>query len=217
LNIYKKGINKYLWETLLKYQNEPFFNNYHLVGGTSLTLQIGHRISDDIVLFTEELLDKEKILRFAGDLHKDFEIINNENKILQIKYPHKNLKIDFVQYPYKLLDPVIKTSEGIHMLGKNDISAMKMSAVGQRGYEAKDFVDLYFLLKELSIDKIVENFKIKYETDNIIHYLKSMIYFDDVTPESWKSIKMISKRISTNEIKNTLIDNVKINMVIKNI
>ena len=209
MNIHKKGINVYLWKTLLKYQNEPFLNNYHLVGGTALTLQIGHRISDDIDLFTEEVLDKDKIIMFAGDVYKDFDIITNESKILQIKYPHKKLKIDFVQYPYRLLEPVITTTEGLHMLGKNDIAAMKMSAVGQRGYEAKDFVDLFYLLKEMSIDTIVENFKKKYETENIFHYLKSMAYFDDVTPNSWKSIKMISEPMSTREIKKTLISNVR--------
>jgi len=209
LNIHKKGINVFLWETLIKYQNEPFYKNFHLVGGTALTLQIGHRISDDIDLFTVETLNKEKILIYAQDIHKNVEILNDDKTIFQLYFPHKNLKIDFVQYPYKLLDPVITTNEGLHMVGKNDIAAMKMSAAGTRGYEAKDFVDLYYLLKEMSIDNIIENYKKKYETENPLHYIRSMAYFDDVSPDSWKSIKMITEPLSTKKIKNTLIRNVR--------
>ena len=209
MNIYKEGINNFLWKTLLQFQNEPFYKNYHLVGGTALTLLIGHRISDDIDLFTTEKIEKEKIFKYAQNIHKDVEIINDDKTIYQLYFPHKNLKIDFVQYPYKLLDPIITTNEGLHIVGKNDISAMKMSAVGTRGYEAKDFVDLYFLLKEMSIDNIIENFKIKYETENPLHYIRSLTYFDDVTSNSWKNIKFISEPISANLIKNTLIRSVR--------
>jgi len=209
LNIYKKGINDFLWETLLKYQNEPFYKNFHLAGGTALTLQIGHRISDDIDLFTAESLNKEKLLLYAQDIHKNVEILNDDKTIFQLYFPHKNLKIDFVRYPYKLLDPLVTTNEGLHMVGKNDIAAMKVSAAGTRGYEAKDFVDLFFLLKEISIDNIIENFKRKYETENPLHYIRSMTYFDDVSPDSWKSIKMITEPLSVKEVKNTLIRNVR--------
>ena len=209
MNIYKKGINDFLWETLLKYQNEPFYKNFHLAGGTALTLQIGHRISNDIDLFTAESLNKEKLLLYAQDIHKNVEILNDDKTIFQLYFPHKNLKIDFVRYPYKLLDPLVTTNEGLHMVGKNDIAAMKVSAAGTRGYEAKDFVDLFFLLKEISIDNIIENFKRKYETENPLHYIRSMTYFDDVSPDSWKSIKMITEPLSVKEVKNTLIRNVR--------
>jgi hypothetical protein len=209
LNIYKEGIKSFLWDTLLQFQREPVYKNFHLVGGTALTLQIGHRISDDIDLFTVENINKEKIFKYAQTIHKDVEILNDDETIFQLYFLHKELKIDFVQYPYKLLDPIITTDEGLHMIGKNDISAMKMSAAGTRGYEAKDFVDLYFLLKEMSIDKIIENFKRKYETENPLHYIRSMAYFDDVTPDSWKNINYISEPVSTKLIKDTLISNVR--------
>jgi len=209
LNIHKKGINDFLWETLLRFQKEPFYKNYHLVGGTALTLLIGHRISDDIDLFTTENIDKERIFRYAQSIDKSVEVLNDDKNIYQLYFTDKDLKIDFVQYTYKLIDPIITTNEGLHMIGKNDISAMKMSAAGTRGYEAKDFVDLFFLLKEISIDNIIENFKKKYETENPLHYIRSMAYFDDVTSDSWNSIKYISKPVSANEIKNTLISNVR--------
>lgn len=33
--------------------NEPLFSSFRLVGGTSLSLQLGHRMSVDIDLFTD--------------------------------------------------------------------------------------------------------------------------------------------------------------------
>ena len=209
MKIYKEAVNEFLWETLLQYQNEPYYRNFHLVGGTALSLQIGHRISDDIDLFTKETLNKDKIFKYAQKIHKSVEILNDDETIFQLYFPHKELKIDFVQYPYDLLDPLVTTKEGLHILGKNDISAMKMSAAGTRGYEAKDFVDIYYLLKEMPIDTIINNFKKKYQTENPIHYIRSMVYFDDVTLDSWKSIKMINDPLSTKEVKKSLIKSVK--------
>jgi hypothetical protein len=209
LNIHKKGINDFLWETLLKFQNESLFKDFHLVGGTALTLQIGHRISDDIDLFTAEKLNKEKILKYSQNIYKGVEVLNDDDAIYQLYFPHKDLKIDFVHYPYKLLDPLVITKEGFHIFGKNDISAMKMSATGTRGYEAKDFVDLFYLLKEMPIDKIIENFKKKYETENPLHYIRSMSYFKDVTIDSWKNIRMLHDPFSSEEVMKTLIECVR--------
>ena len=63
---------------------------------------------------------------------------------------------------------------------------------------------MYYLLKEIPIDKIVNNFKKKYNTENIQHYLRSMNYFDDVSKESWESIKMIHDKLDSEDVKKTL-------------
>ena len=208
MKLKKAGINEFLWETLCKFQNDKLFDSYNLAGGTALSLQIGHRISTDIDLFTEEKLNKEEIFNFAKKIDKNVEISNSTEIILQIFFPNtdpkKELKVDFVNYEYPLLEPLAENDEGIRLIGKNDISAMKMSATGTRGYEARDFVDLYYLLKEISIEKIVDNFKKKYRTDNIQHYLRSMNYFDDVSKESWDSIKMIHDKLNSEDVKKTL-------------
>ena len=204
MKLKRAGISDFLWETLCKFQNEKIFESYNLVGGTSLSLQIEHRISTDIDLFTENKLNRDEILHFARKIDKDVEVINNSGAIFQILYPEKQLKIDFVNYEFPLLEPLVENNEGIRLVGKNDISAMKMSAAGTRGYEARDFVDLYYLLKEIPIENIVDNFKKKYNTDNIQHYLRSMNYFNDVNEESWKSIKMIHDQLSVSNVKETL-------------
>jgi len=208
LKLNKEGINNFLWEKLCIFHNEKLFDKFYLVGGTALSLQIGHRISTDIDLFTEDKLDKEEILSFLRKIDKDIEIMNSSGRIFQILFPSDNpenrLKVDFVNYEYPLLEKLVDNEDGIRLASKNDISAMKMSAVGTRGYEARDFVDLFYLLKEIPIENIVNNFKKKYNMENIQQYLRSMNYFDDVNEESWKSIKMIHDKLSVKEIKDTL-------------
>ncbi|MDR1179168.1 MAG: nucleotidyl transferase AbiEii/AbiGii toxin family protein [Spirochaetales bacterium] len=44
----KGSVKKSLWDLLRVLQKSTVFDKYFLVGGTALSLQLGHRISDDI-------------------------------------------------------------------------------------------------------------------------------------------------------------------------
>jgi len=57
LKLFKEGINNFLWEKLCIFHNEKLFDTFYLVGGTALSLQIGHRKSADIDLFTENKME----------------------------------------------------------------------------------------------------------------------------------------------------------------
>jgi hypothetical protein len=204
LKLDKSGVLPFLWESLCGMQKDPLFDSFYLVGGTALSLQIGHRISDDIDLFTKEKLDREAILDYTKrNISNDYKIINNSAIIFQVFSENKNLKLDFVQFQYDLLDPLIE-EEGIRLIDKNDLSAMKISATGTRGSEAKDFIDIYYLLQYVPFEKMVENFKKKYQNDDILHYIRSVMYFDDVDKENWESLKLIKDKISSKEVKERL-------------
>jgi hypothetical protein len=58
---FKNSVKESLWNLLVYLQQSEVFNDYFLVGGTSLALQIGHRISDDIDLFTRNDIKKNKL------------------------------------------------------------------------------------------------------------------------------------------------------------
>lgn len=51
--LYYNTINVRLKKSLLTIMEAPIFNNFRLVGGTALSLLIGHRESVDIDLFTD--------------------------------------------------------------------------------------------------------------------------------------------------------------------
>jgi predicted nucleotidyltransferase component of viral defense system len=141
-----QSIGKPLWDLLKHLQKEETFSNYFLVGGTALALQLGHRISNDIDLFTRGDINKDEIFVFLDrEFYGNYQIHNIQNIILQISID--DIKVDFVKYNYTLLED-IKSEDGIKYLGKKDISAMKLMAIANRGDQAKDFVDIYYLLNE---------------------------------------------------------------------
>ncbi len=51
--IFKNTVSDLLWETLTQLMNWEELSTFRLVGGTALSLQIGHRMSVDIDLFTD--------------------------------------------------------------------------------------------------------------------------------------------------------------------
>jgi len=63
---------------LKELQSSKIFDNYFFVGGTALSLQLGHRISDDIDLFTRHDINKDEILGFLNYKYK-WKISNNQH------------------------------------------------------------------------------------------------------------------------------------------
>lgn len=163
-----------LLELLKRIMEEPLFKNFNLVGGTALSLQIGHRNSIDIDLFGEQEIDQNGFI----------ETLNNFGDVL-IKTSSKNIliteintiKVDFVNYKYKLLDKSLEIDQ-IRMLSDKDIAAMKLNAIAGRGSK-KDFIDLFFLLKKYSLKEMISFYNQKYTDGSEFMVQKSLTYFDD--------------------------------------
>ena len=204
----KKSVGDPLWNILTDLQKDITFEKYFLVGGTALSLQLGHRISYDIDLFTRENLDKEQIFDFLNrNYNGKYQIHNIQNIILQISIDE--IKVDLVKYDYDLIEG-IKKEEGIKYLGKKDISAMKLMAVANRGDQAKDFIDIYYLLKEITINNMFEYYKIKYKQNDINPIKRSLIYFDDITESNWLSVNLLNEEIDIKKIKQKIISEMNI-------
>lgn len=163
-----------LLELLKKIMEEPLFKNFNLVGGTALSLQIGHRNSIDIDLFGEQEIDQNSFI----------ETLKNFGDVL-IKTCSKNIliteintiKVDFVNYKYKLLEKSFEIDQ-IRMLTDKDIAAMKLNAIAGRGSK-KDFIDLFFLLKKYTLKEMITFYNQKYTDGSEFMVQKSLTYFDD--------------------------------------
>jgi hypothetical protein len=82
----KECVSESLLILLKELQQAAIFKDYFLVGGTSLALQIGHRYSDDIDLFTQNEIDKEAIGIFLFENYRNkVLVINSQNIIYQVK------------------------------------------------------------------------------------------------------------------------------------
>ncbi len=163
-----------LLELLKRIMEEPLFKNFNLVGGTALSLQIGHRNSIDIDLFGEQEIDQNgfiETLKNFGDV-----LIKTSSKNILITEIN-TIKVDFVNYKYKLLDKSFEI-EQIRMLSDKDIAAMKLNAIAGRGSK-KDFIDLFFLLKKYSLKEMISFYNQKYTDGSEFMVQKSLTYFDD--------------------------------------
>lgn len=132
-------------ELLKKLMALPELQDFFLVGGTALALQMGHRISLDIDLFTQQDFDAQKLFLKLDNQFSISDLTEESNTLnFNITYPEKSneiVKIDLIKYPYPLIKPILNV-ENIRLLSVEDIIPMKLSAVAGRGSK-KDFYDIF--------------------------------------------------------------------------
>lgn len=187
---------------LKKLQESPLFSRMRLVGGTALALQLGHRFSIDLDFFgTTEATIADIVSEFCLP---DFNIIvQQDTKAIKLLYIN-NVKVDIVNYPYKWLEPAIET-EGVRMAGMKDISAMKLSAVTNRGTR-KDFVDIYFLLQHYSLREMIGFYEQKYPENSSLMALRSLTYFEDAEEQP---LPRVYSELNWDTVKHTIQEEVR--------
>lgn len=172
----------------------------YLTGGTALALQIGHRTSVDFDFYTQKKFKKGELrqifkinlkgckLKVVRDIDNTFEI--NVNDIYSSCF----------YYPYKLIKKEIEV-ENIRIASIEDIAAMKVIAISQRG-KKRDFIDMYYLIKLFGLPRILTLTKKKYPEFDIYNGLKGMIYFQDADNDSEISrVKIFDKDLKWRRVK----------------
>ncbi len=107
------------------------------------------------------------------------------------------VKIDIVGYDrYPWIDsPVLE--DGLRLASSKDIAAMKVNAIQGRGTR-KDFVDIYFLIRQYGLDQVMQFYKTKYPEYSEYRAMLSLTWFEDAEqspmPEmfvdvSWEEMK----------------------------
>jgi len=178
--MHKEILDKKTEHVFEKINKSEICNNFYLAGGTALALQFGHRKSIDLDWFSKDDFNtaelKEK-LEESGELSLESEERNTLNIILD------GVKVSFLGYRYSLLFPLLGW-EGIKIADWRDIACMKLDAVSSRGSK-KDFIDLYFILKQIPVSDLLEFFNKKYKgiEYNRMHIFKSLNYFKDADEE----------------------------------
>lgn len=190
------------FQLIQELQSQTELKEFYLVGGTALALQLGHRNSIDIDLFTKNDFSPEDLLKF---LEKGFSVQPTfliKNTLLSVV---NNIKVDFIRHNYPLVLPAI-TEEEITYLSKQDIAAMKLNAISNSGKRLKDFIDVYFLLEHFSLGEMIEFYTIKYPNFNPLIPLKAINYFDDIDLEI--DPPKLKNKLPLTEIKKRINDSV---------
>jgi hypothetical protein len=159
----KQVVSVELIELLHELQNIPVLKEHYLAGGTALALQIGHRKSTDIDIFTNKKQNNGIILNELKDKFKYYDILNIENNGIQLNI--KNIKVDIIGMNLNILENP-KNEDGIYYYGKQDISAMKLRAIMFRD-KFRDYVDIVYLMKDIPFKNMAEFYKKKYNENNI--------------------------------------------------
>ena len=185
---------------LKKIQSLEMFADTRLVGGTALALQIGHRKSVDLDFFgkVDASLDEISI-----EL-SNFADVNPLSSSKAMRFLIVDgVKVDIVNYPYLWIDEPVR-EDGVILAGVKDISAMKLSAITNRGTK-KDFIDLYFLLKTYSFNELIDFYLRKYSDAQLFTVLKSLTYFVDAEDDP---MPMMIDSIEWDEVKASIISTV---------
>ena len=156
-----------LKEVLTVLMHEKLFNPFSLVGGTSLSLQLGHRMSDDIDLFTDEPYGSLDFAAVDKFLRKTFKYVSDlaAGPVgMGVSYlighsKDESVKLDLF-YTDTFIQPAIKIGP-YRLATVEEIIAMKMDIV-QRKARKKDFWDLDELIEKYSIEQMIALHKQRY-------------------------------------------------------
>lgn len=152
-------------------KNSKFAENFYFTGGTALSsFYLNHRISEDLDFFTEKEVEtlavniflksiKEKI----GFKSTDYQSSFNRNMFF-LHFKNKEvLKVEFTYFPFPRIEKGKK--EGKLVIDSlTDIAVNKVFAISQNP-RARDFIDIYFILKEIFLEfkELVKKARMKFD------------------------------------------------------
>lgn len=192
---------------LSELMNEPLFDDFVLVGGTNLSLRLGHRKSVDIDLFTDaeygsiDFKELENYLQWRYPYYDTLSTsgptaFGNTYYIGQDKDSSIKLDLMYTDAPFFEKHNINK---GIRMATINQITAMKIEAINTGGRK-KDWWDIHELLTIYTLDQMLSLHK-RWEqwTHNREQLLDKLIIFNNADKEpdpmclkgkNWDIIKM---------------------------
>ncbi|MDB5141677.1 MAG: Nucleotidyl transferase AbiEii toxin, Type system [Mucilaginibacter sp.] len=176
--LYWNSVNSLLKDCLLSLMDAEELEDFRLVGGTALSLHLGHRISVDIDLFTDANYGSVDFGAIEVFLNKTFRHVDGEfgeNPGMGKSYligsdPDNVVKLDL----YYSMDPFFQDvieEDGVRMATVEEIIAMKVDVV-QRGGRKKDFWDLHDLLNQYTITAMIDLHKQRFEWTHDEHLIQ---------------------------------------------
>lgn len=186
-------------ELLRKIVKTISLNNYYMVGGTALSLQLNLRESFDFDFCTSDMFNSDVLLSELKSIGNT-EVKQNQKGTIDVLLD--GVQVSFFFYQNNLVENIVKNDEipNLRMASILDIAAMKVAAIGGRGAK-KDFFDLYNIMKKCNIDteKLASAVIKKFGTNvNYVNMIMGLSYFEDAESEElpktfveydWNTIK----------------------------
>ncbi|MES2516696.1 MAG: nucleotidyl transferase AbiEii/AbiGii toxin family protein [Bacteroidota bacterium] len=198
-------INDLLLQVLKDLMANPIFDSFRLVGGTALSLFIGHRESVDIDLFSDAdygSIDFKAIDIFLKNNYSfyqsnDFQAIGMGKSYLIGDNKDQCIKLD-LYYTDPFFDDIVLI-DNIRIASVEEIIAMKIDVI-QRTGRKKDFWDLHELMENYSFEKMLflheKRYPYNHKPDLIKHNFTQFSEADDdfdpicLKGKFWEIIKL---------------------------
>ena len=180
------------FDLLKRLQHEELLASTRLVGGTSLALQVGHRTSVDLDLFSYEKFDSERVQELLFQKYDFTPNVITANCILGYA---EGVKLDIIYHPFIWIDKILGTKEGIRLASAKEIAAMKLHAIINSGKRPKDFLDIGFLSKKYSYNEMLGFLLQKYPRYDPMMANRSINYFGDIDKTKIPEIIMLGYKL----------------------
>ncbi len=205
IELHKETVSDALWSMLCELMNMDCLHPFRLVGGTALSLQLGHRMSVDIDLFTDVAygsldfvsIDKQLKQKFAT-CEMPFRGNESFGKSYYIGHDASEVvKVDLFYTDSFIRPPLL--AGNVRLATVEEIAAMKLEVIGHNGRK-KDFWDIHELLDTYSLPQLLsfyaERYPYSYTTDELLHKLTDFQFADtDFDPiclkgKYWELVKL---------------------------
>lgn len=197
-------VNATLKSILKRLMKEEVFSPFRLVGGTALSLRLGHRKSLDVDLFTDAEYGSVDFTRIEIILREKFDYVDSLDAPVALGKSYfvgitesKSIKLDLF-YTEPFIRAAVET-DGIRFASTDDIVAMKVDVI-RRGARKKDFWDIHELLDRYTLKDMLllrkERYPYSHDKDEIIasftHFENADDDFDPICLKGkyWELIKL---------------------------
>lgn len=173
--LHKETVDTSTLELLKRLMDDKRLKDFVLVGGTALSLQMGHRISVDLDLFVNSDFEAGELREY---LEKTYHLETDYMAFATVKGEINGVQVDCIAHSYPWIRPYVE-EEGIRLASMEDICAMKLNAIAGNGTRIKDFIDVAYLSSLYSLQQMLSFYEEKYHANPLMP-LKGIVFFDDI-------------------------------------
>lgn len=185
-------------------------SHFYLVGGTALTLHLGHRRSQDLDFFTRDPLGTLPPLIGMEDMLSQFELVQWDlNTTEQVQWRLDDVSVTILAYPFPH-HFAYHAWRGLAVADARDVAVQKAYTVGRRA-QARDYLDLHAVLTQglVSLDELMRL------AQNIYHdafsarlFLQQLTYTQDL-PDRDSALSLLVRHQSFEAVTRDLAQEVQ--------
>ena len=206
--MYWNIFDKDRYDLLKKISERVSIDDYYMIGGTALSLQLGLRESYDFDFCVKSQFNNEILLSELKNIG-NVEVLQNQKGTCDVLL--NGVQVSFFYYTNKVIKEFVRAEEmpKLKIASVLDIAVMKIVAIGGRGAK-KDFFDLYNIIEKcnITIDELVEGLIQKCgDNVNYVNIIMGLSYFEDAEDEilpdtfvnyDWQKIKKFFIKFQSN-------------------